>query len=74
MLVARSVTAKRTSLLAALTGVLALAGTAATTPARAGDTLTITNYGISGVSLPWAVAQEKGFIKQNGVEIIRAFM
>ena len=38
-------------------------------PARAGDTLTITNYGIPGVSLPWAVAQEKGFIKKNGVQI-----
>ena len=45
----------------------ALIGFAAASPAQAGNTLTITNYGISGVSLPWAVAQEKGFIKKNGV-------
>jgi NitT/TauT family transport system substrate-binding protein len=36
---------------------------------RANDSLAITNYGISAVSLPWAVALEKGFIKQNGIAI-----
>jgi len=53
----------------AVAGLGALITFAAVTPGQAGDSLTITNYGISGVSLPWAVAQEKGFIKQNGVEI-----
>lgn len=69
MFTARSITAQRASRLAGLAAGLALAGAVAATPAQAGNTLTITNYGISGVSLPWAVAQEKGFIKQNGVNI-----
>ena len=51
----------------ALAALLIVAATAL--PARAGDSLVITNYGISAVSLPWGVALEKGFIKQNGVEI-----
>lgn len=49
--------------------IAALVAVSTISPALAGDTLAITNYGISGVSLPWAVAQEKGFIKQNGVQI-----
>ncbi len=53
---------------AVLAGLAALAAIAIG-PARAADSLVITNYGISAASLPWAVALEKGFIKQNGVEI-----
>ena len=45
-----------------------LVGVFSASQAQAANTLTITNYGISGVSLPWAVAQEKGFIKKNGVK------
>jgi NitT/TauT family transport system substrate-binding protein len=48
---------------------LALLAPAMAHPARAADSLVITNYGISAVSLPWAVALQKGFIKANGVEI-----
>src|SRR5215470_17039954 len=48
----------------------AIAALSATvTPMRAAESLVITNYGISAVSLPWAVALDKDFIKQNGVEI-----
>jgi NitT/TauT family transport system substrate-binding protein len=38
-------------------------------PASASNLLSVTNYGIAALSLPWAVAEQKGFIKQNGVSV-----
>lgn len=60
----------RTAIIACLrAGTAGLLVLVAMMPARAADSLVITNYGISAVSLPWAVALEKGFIRQNSVEI-----
>ena len=59
---------RATRMLTAMAGLIALTAASAQ-PLQAAESLVITNYGISAVSLPWAVALEKGFIKQNGVEI-----
>jgi len=55
--------------LGAIIGLAMLAAAMTAQPARAADSLVITNYGISAVSLPWAVALDKGFIKANGVDV-----
>jgi len=38
-------------------------------PARAADRITVSQYGIIVESLPWAIALEEGFFKQQGLDI-----
>jgi NitT/TauT family transport system substrate-binding protein len=55
----------RRSIAAAAVAVLGLL----TLPASAADKVTVTQYGVNVATLPWAVALEKGFFKQRGLDV-----
>lgn len=56
------------SIRACLVGAAALLGTALATPAKA-DQISVTHWGVLMYGAPYAVALEKGFFKEAGVEI-----
>lgn len=58
----------RFSIKACLVGAAALLGTALATPAKA-DQISVTHWGVLMYGAPYAVALEKGFFKEAGVEI-----
>jgi NitT/TauT family transport system substrate-binding protein len=39
------------------------------TPSRAGDQIVLSQYGIAAITLPFAIAQDRGFFKKQGLDI-----
>ena len=48
---------------------LAFTGAALTDAARAAEQIVVSNYGIAANGMPYAVAMEKGFFKQEGADV-----
>jgi NitT/TauT family transport system substrate-binding protein len=54
---------------AALAAALALFVAAAAAPSSAGDEIVLSQYGIAAITLPFAVALDRGYFKEQGLEI-----